>query len=126
MSKIQDNTIYVELIIIYNANSDLLSKISDFAHKTLSPNTYSCSLCRLTHGPLTMRNEWSKFLEGLPFKIRFEYRDTQEGKEERKFPLILMKDGINKKIIASPENLNQIKTLQELIDLVKTGCRQIP
>ncbi len=38
------------LIFVYNANSDLFSTVTDFAHKILSPSTYQCQLCALTYG----------------------------------------------------------------------------
>ena len=122
MSKKHNNSLEKELIFIYNANSDLLSKVSDFAHKVLSPHTYSCSLCKLTHGTVTMHSEWSEFLRGLPCKIRFEYKDTWKGKGTMEFPLIIMKAGNKKEVIASSEHLNKIIILQELMDLIKAKC----
>lgn len=112
-----------ELILIYNADSDFFSRISDFAHKTLSPKTYSCSLCKLTYGSLTMHHKWSEFLKGMPMEISFEYKDTWKGKEEKEYPLILMREGINKKVMALPEEINKINTLDELMDLIRARCK---
>lgn len=122
MSKKYKNHVDKELIFIYNADSDLLSKVSDFAHKVISPNTYSCSLCKLTHGTLTMHREWSEFLQGLHCKIRFEYKDKWKGKGTMEFPLIFLKAGNKKEVIASPGDLNKIIVLQELMDLIKSKC----
>ncbi|NJM95354.1 MAG: GTPase, partial [Acaryochloridaceae cyanobacterium CSU_5_19] len=41
------------LIFVYNANSGGINTALDIAHKLLSPSTYRCNLCRLTHDTFT-------------------------------------------------------------------------
>ncbi len=38
------------LLFVYNADSGLVAGLFDSAHKLLSPSTYQCQLCTLTHG----------------------------------------------------------------------------
>ena len=39
----------MELIFIYNAQKGRLNSLIDYIHKTVSPGTYSCNLCAITH-----------------------------------------------------------------------------
>ena len=67
-----------ELIFVYNANSDLFSTVTDFAHKLLSPSTYNCNLCALTYGNFTIKQEWKSFIEELAIKTVFLHKDEFE------------------------------------------------
>jgi hypothetical protein len=60
-----------QLIFVYNANSDLFSTITDFAHKILSPSTYDCHLCALTYGNFSEKKEWKAFIENFPVNAIF-------------------------------------------------------
>lgn len=64
-----------KLVFIYNADSGLFNTLSDMAHKLFSPQTYSCDLCRITHGVFSEREEWRAFIESLPVKCEFMHRD---------------------------------------------------
>jgi len=44
------NHLQKTIVFIYNAHSDIWNKYIDFAHKIISPSTYACDLCSLTHG----------------------------------------------------------------------------
>jgi hypothetical protein len=54
-----------QLIFVYNADSGGLNTLFDIAHKVVSPETYSCSLCMLTHGVLSERTAWKLTAETL-------------------------------------------------------------
>ncbi|WP_241234677.1 hypothetical protein [Nonlabens ponticola] len=54
-----------KLIFVYNANSGRINSWLDSAHKIISPSTYQCKLCELTHGAFTEHDEWSRFRESL-------------------------------------------------------------
>src|SRR3546814_7322004 len=51
-----------QLIMVYNADGDKVSVLLNMAHKIVSPSTYECSLCSITHGAFTMRARWKEFL----------------------------------------------------------------
>ena len=69
-----------KLVFVYNANSGLFNTVSDIAHKILSPKTYSCQLCSLTHGYFSVREEWVGFLKELDADCEFLHRDELKEK----------------------------------------------
>ena len=64
-----------ELLFVYNADVGFFAQVTDFAHKILSPRTYACSLCKLTYGAFTIKQQWKEFLSRLPHKLIFLHRD---------------------------------------------------
>lgn len=107
-----------ELIFIYNARSGLFNKMSDFAHKILSPDTYECSLCGITYGDFTMKTEWKAFLRNLPFEKVFLYKDQLDDHpelKELKLPAILKRDRRDFEVLISAGELNHMKDLGELM-----------
>ncbi|MBX0289437.1 hypothetical protein K3G63_03260 [Hymenobacter sp. HSC-4F20] len=64
-----------ELLFVYNADSGLGNALLDTLHKTLAPATYSCSLCAVTYGAVSMRPEWRAFLKNLPARTSFLHRN---------------------------------------------------
>ena len=63
------------LIFVYNADSGLFNTVIDIAHKILSPETYACDLCALTHDTFKVREDWVKFLKTLNADCAFLHRD---------------------------------------------------
>lgn len=64
----------MQLIFVYNARPGVLNGMIDSIHKALSPSTYPCGLCALTHGFFAMRPEWKSWLAALPLPHVFIYR----------------------------------------------------
>ena len=106
-----------EMIFVYNASSDFFSRLSDFAHKIISPETYSCNLCQITHGNTGMHREWAEFIQELPYKVSFEYKDQWLSYHD--FPIVLLKKGDEIITFLSPEELNNAGSLEELISWIK-------
>jgi hypothetical protein len=67
-----------ELLFVYNADSGLFNTMADAAHKILSPDTYSCNLCRITYGWFTEKSQWRDFIDRLDADCRFLHRDEFE------------------------------------------------
>lgn len=110
-----------KLIFVYNADSGLFSTMEDYVHKIIKPQTYQCTLCKITYGNLGMKKKWKEFIESLEVPVEFLHRDEfvkQYPDEEKKFPAAYIQ--VNSKFIRiiSQEELNRIKTLKELIELV--------
>lgn len=63
-----------ELVFVYNADDGVFSRALDAAHKALSPQTYQCDLCKLTHGTFGEKKRWKEFVESLPVPVRFLHR----------------------------------------------------
>jgi len=64
-----------KLVFVYNADSGLFNTVTDVAHKIISPRTYSCDLCSLTHGYFKVRDTWVKFLQAIDVECEFLHRD---------------------------------------------------
>jgi hypothetical protein len=110
----------LELIFVYNADSGLFSSITDFAHKILSPSTYQCQLCALTHGNFSIKKEWKSFIETLPLKTVFLYKDEfiRQNNMVTAFPAVLLsKYGVIVTLLTKKE-IENCKSLQELKSLV--------
>jgi hypothetical protein len=108
------------LLFVYNAEAGFLNKLIDFTHKSLKPSTYPCSLCQLTYGTFSAKPEWNDFIKGLDLKVNFLYKD-ELGSANYELPIILLEDEKKEvSILVDNETLNRIKTLDELIKLIKT------
>jgi hypothetical protein len=73
------------LIFVYNADAGRWNGYMDILHKIISPKTYPCKLCDLTHGVFKIRPEWAEFLRGQRLPLRFLHRDewlAEFGREE--------------------------------------------
>ena len=109
-----------QLIFVYNANSDLFSTVTDFAHKLLSPSTYQCRLCALTYGNFTAKQEWKSFIEGLPAEAVFLHKDDFEKRYKTKvdLPAVFISSREAIKEIITKQKLESCQSLEELKNLV--------
>ena len=82
------------LVFVYNADRGLFNMMADISHKVLSPSTYPCNLCALTHGAFSMRKEWRDFLAKIKPPLTFLHRDEfrKEFKLEDDLPAIYIKE----------------------------------
>lgn len=65
----------MKLIFVYNADSGFMNALKGVTQKAVSPKTYSCNLCQVTHPGVTMEAQWRTFIESLPEKPVFLHRD---------------------------------------------------
>lgn len=113
-----------QLLFIYNAEGGFFHVAADIAHKIFSPSTYPCSLCQLTYGTFTIREEWKKYLEALPIDKQFYHKEDCFALPLPKplaLPAILYQahNTSNPQLLITAEELNactQIKDLTSLID----------
>ena len=110
----------MKLIFVYNADSGLMNTLMDIGHKAISPQTYNCSLCGLTFGILSEHKQWKQFRQASDTEMEFLHRDEFEQKYNRQFeyPVILKQDE-DLSVMISQTELNEIKTLDELISQVQ-------
>ncbi|HWQ25670.1 MAG TPA: hypothetical protein VN367_02705 [Chlorobaculum sp.] len=108
------------LIFVYNADSGPVSGLFDLGHKILSPSTYQCSLCTLTHGPFTEKEAWKEFRQSVGVPMEFLHRDEFEKKYDLKFeyPVILRKNS-NIAVLMAKQDIDAITELDILIEAVK-------
>ena len=116
----------LELIFIYNAKSGVVNELIDFAHKIVNPETYDCNLCAISYGAFSMKKKWSRYIETLPFKSTFTYKDkfSKNGYNNIKFPSVFIR--VNEKLdeIISATEINEIKNLDQLIGLLNQKLYQ--
>lgn len=119
---------YSRFIFVYNAKHTIASRIFDSAHKLISPSTYNCSLCALTHDHIGQKNEWKNFLNSITLQVEFYHKDEYEKKFASKFakvyqyPIILGVNGYDEDIICNAEQLNTFESLTEFIIYFKKFC----
>jgi hypothetical protein len=77
------------LILVYNADRGLFSAAAGWAHKWLSPDTYTCALCKVSYGATGMLPAWRDYLATVSFPVEFLYRDTFQERYgmHREWPL---------------------------------------
>lgn len=114
-----------ELLFVYNADGGLLHAIGDIAHKILSPATYPCRLCELTHGYFRERAEWRAFVADLGVKCTFLHRselDPVDDVDPEQLPAVYRRVGDCLQRCLGPDALNACRDLAELMDLVRARC----
>ncbi|MGB7415737.1 MAG: GTPase [Thermosynechococcaceae cyanobacterium] len=111
----------VQLIFVYNADSGGLNTLFDIAHKVVSPETYSCSLCMLTHGVLSERTAWKTFRESSSTPMTFLHRDEFEKRYEpqHSYPVVLQEQENQLEILVTTEALKELPTVDALIDAIR-------
>lgn len=113
------------LLFVYKADSGLFNTASDIAHKLISPQTYECSLCALTHGYFSMRKEWAGFLEQLGLPCAFRHRDEladEPGVDPALLPAIYRWRQGAWRCCAGPEQIEACVDLAQLKALLQQGC----
>ncbi len=90
-----------KLIFVYNANSGKMNAALDIAHKIISPGTYQCQLCQLTHSTLSERDEWKAFRQQSEHEFIFLHKDEfeQTYSEQFDYPVILQQANESELII---------------------------
>jgi hypothetical protein len=115
----------IQLIFVYNADSGLFNTIADIAHKIFSPQTYSCSLCALTHSYFSMRDEWNSFVESIGVNCRFMHRDefiAMYNTQGYQWPVILTKKQDELNVCLRSADINKCEDLDELKTLIREKC----
>ena len=117
------------MIFIYNADSGLINTVKDFFHKAFKPETYECNLCAVSFGNFSMKRKFKSFInEDLEYKSEFLHRDEFEKQYpnvDATFPSVFVKNGDELKLLISSDDLNALKTQQQLIKLTKTRVGDI-
>ncbi len=115
----------LKLIFVYNAESGILNTIVDMAHKIVRPSTYPCNLCAVTFGNLGMKMAWKRFVNSLDVDVEFLHKDEFKEKYRRdgKFPSAYIEEN-DLQIFISQTEMNAVKNLHELMDLVKDKLEQ--
>ena len=112
------------IIFVFNANATLSAQASDFMKRLLTPDKYQCNLCMVTYSQLGgMKDEWGLFVdslsEGKEFLHKDEFHEKYPSHKDIPLPAIfLTSDGKTLSVIASREEINDVKTVSEMETLV--------
>ena len=111
----------MKLIFVYNAKSGMLSMIRDIGHKLMSPQTYDCFLCSLTHGTFREDPKWKSFKENSSIEMEFLHRDEFEKKYGMKqaYPVV-MKLADQTEVLLSRDQLSHLSSVDDLIVTIKS------
>ena len=106
-----------QIIFVYNAHTDPINVVVDYAHKVFKPSTYKCDLCALTHHNLGQRSVWKEFMLDVDFDLSFMYIKGFEKKfkERYEYPVVLE---LSNGQLSLHINKEQIKTLKNVNDLI--------
>jgi len=118
----------MKLLFVYNARSGKTRAALDIAHKIISPSTYSCDLCSLTHGIFNEKIAWKEFVEKSGVEMLFYHIDEFEGKYGSKFdyPLILREEGENLEPFMDKDEIAGIEDVEGLIRLIEKRLKSLP
>lgn len=113
----------MQLLFVYNANTGFMNQSLDWIHKVISPSTYSCSLCNLTHNAFGVKKDWCDFIN----QLNIETEVLHKNEFEAKYPLIKLnfpwigciEDSKKCKTIASDELINKFENNNQLLDFLK-------
>ena len=111
------------LVFVYNADSGFVNTLLDIGHKIVSPQTYACHLCAITHSTFTMRDEWKRFVAGLGVPVQFLHRDELEkqyGIRDVKLPAVFRQRNGTIEVWITREEIKRCHSLEELEQLVRT------
>ena len=110
------------LIFVYNADSGFVNTLLDIGHKIVSPQTYSCNLCAITHSTFRMRDEWKQFVAGLGMPVEFLHRDDlgkKYGIRDVTLPAVFRKNNGTLEAWVTREEINRCGSLGDFERLVR-------
>ncbi len=115
----------LKLVFVYNADSGLFNTLTDIAHKLLSPDTYPCQLCAITHGTFRQRDEWRDYLESLDIECEFMHRDAflaAYPNIKTSLPAIFVDNNGELTPCLSRKDIDAVNSVDELRALLKARC----
>lgn len=119
----------MKLLFIYNANSGLLSSLKDTAYKAVSPDTYECNLCKVTFGPVSMKQMWKEYIASLPYDVEFlhrdEFRKRYPDKKSEPLPALFAEKGGSVEMAIPASEINLARSVEDLIGLVSSFLKSL-
>ena len=120
---INQKTGNTQLVFVYNAKSGMINAIFDYVHKFVSPQTYSCNLCKITYDNSGKKDQWANYLNSLPINVLFAYKDnidTSAPKLEysgEELPCAFL---VNEEKTIYLITKNEMNTINDIDELIKT------
>ena len=113
------------LLFVWNADSGWQHALMDSLHKVLRPESYPCSLCRLTYGAAGPREAWKRFLKDWDRPAYFLHRDEFRGMDpegrwdELPLPAVLERRSGQWAPVVSAQTLSGLESLDQLTGLLE-------
>lgn len=107
------------LIFVYNANSGFINLSLDIAHKIISPKTYQCNLCTLTHDTFKQKSLWKQFMANTNLHITFYHKDEFKKNYPTasfKLPCVIENDNLILKEVIDSKTINNFSNLKQFIN----------
>jgi len=116
-----------KLVFAFNAKSGILNGLADSVHKSLSPETYSCNLCAITHHRIGMRFQLKEFLRKKDLDYIFLHKNDiaeYSGVDSSELPFVgKLKRGNVVEVIIDKEEIAEIAKLTELIKAIQNKLK---
>ncbi len=112
----------IRLIFVYNTDSDFSSVVGNFWGKLTGSKETGCKLNDLTYGKWEMNEQWKLFLGTLGVETKFMHRDefvAKLGRDYIDFPTVFIKKDRGIRVFISAQEINKVRDLQDLMDLVE-------
>lgn len=106
-----------ELIFVYDVKSSLFNELIDFANKIISPKTYQCNLFSITYGIFKMEKRWSRYIQSLPLKSIFTYKNeiSKNNLPNVNLPSILLREHNDLIELLTAREINDLNNFDQLI-----------
>ena len=109
------------LIFVYNAKTGFLNKKLDKMHKIISPSTYNCGLCSLTHSNFGEKKSWKDFKNRKAnwnfvflYKNEFLKEYAIKLESEMEFPAVFRESKNSLEVVLQSSQINNLSSLLEL------------
>lgn len=113
------------LLFVYNADSGWFNTVADIGHKLLSPQTYACDLCALTHGYFSEHKAWRAIVDALPLPCEFLHRDEFRARYPQlisELPAVFVIEDAVPKPCLDATALAQCASLEDLQQALASHC----
>ncbi len=116
------------LVLVYNAKGGIFHMLADAVHKVVAPQTYTCSLCAISYGPVAMHRRWRRTLTALPVAVEFFHSDDFPRAYPGlaiALPAVLLARGASPpEVLIGADELDSLATLEALIALLHERLAQ--
>jgi hypothetical protein len=116
------------LIFAYAVDGGPVSSIVNYMHKMVSPGTYRCNMCALTYGTFGTKQEWTTFIESLPYEVILLHRDELAERYpgvKDPLPAVFAERGGALSVIVDAPAMTRPRTLDDLIATIRTQVAAI-
>lgn len=113
------------LVFVYNADSGFFNTVVDIGHKLISPDTYQCQLCALSHGYFSEREAWRNLVEALRAECTFLHRDEfrrQFPGNDTRLPAVFLRNGDDLTVCLDAPELEDCAVLDDLERKIRQHC----